>query len=63
MGHKMTHVNGLPTVVAGYDDDLKTSVEYFREDDGAWDDHEDDLEFGRWAYGMPSYLPMDLVTC
>ena len=46
-------------VVGGYDDDLKKSVEYFI--DGAWEDHPAELEFGRWAYGMPNYIPQDMV--
>ena len=46
-------------MVGGYDDDLKKSVEYFV--DGAWEDHPAELEFGRWAYGMPNYIPQDMV--
>ncbi len=45
MGHKMTHINGVPAAIAGYNDDLMRSVEFF--EDGAWRIVQQDLEFGR----------------
>ncbi len=45
MGHKMTHIDGLPVVIGGYNDDLMKSIEFF--EDGAWRVAEQELDFGR----------------
>ncbi len=45
MGHKMTHIDGLPVVIGGYNDDLMRSIEFF--EDGAWRVAEQELDFGR----------------
>ena len=47
----MTHIDGMPAVVGGYEDSIKTSIELF--DGSSWVLHPDQLTFGRWAYGMP----------
>ncbi len=41
----MTHIDGVPAVVGGYNDDLITSAEFF--EDGAWRISQQGLEFGR----------------
>ncbi len=46
MGHKMTHVDGSPVVIGGYLAELLEGVEYFT-DGGDWENHPDELEFGR----------------
>ncbi len=45
MGHKMTHIDGVPAVLAGYNDDLMTSVEFL--ENGAWRIGSQHLEYGR----------------
>ncbi len=45
MGHKMTHIDGVPAVLGGYNDDLITSVEFL--ENGTWRIGSQHLEFGR----------------
>jgi len=61
MGHKMTHIDGRPVVIGGYEERVLAGVEYWTGD--GWEFHQEELEFERWAYGMPSYIPKDKVTC
>lgn len=61
MGHKMTHIDGQPAVVGGYESSLKDEIELFNGVE--WVQHPDKLTYPRWAYGMPSYVPMSVITC
>ena len=61
MGAKMVIMNGKPTVIGGYYTDLLESIEEF--DGTSWTMRSDQLNFGRYLYGMPSTLPEDLFAC
>jgi hypothetical protein len=61
MGHKMAWIDGMPAVVGGYTTDLKRTIELW--DGTQWVMHPQELSFGRWAFGMPSYLPKSEIAC
>ena len=61
MGHKMAWVDGMPAVIGGYDISLKAEIEIF--DGEQWISHPTKLFTGRYAYGLPRYIPNDQVTC
>ena len=61
MGHGMTHIDGYPAVIGGYNSQLLDGIELW---DGAnWIAHPDRLTYARWAYGMPAYVPMADISC
>ncbi len=62
-GHRMTHVDGYAYVVAGYDTSLKCSAELWDESSHQWIDHLNDLQYCRWVFGLPTYVPKTEITC
>eukprot|EP00095_Tigriopus_kingsejongensis_P008030 maker-scaffold630_size122347-snap-gene-0.14 protein:Tk08030 transcript:maker-scaffold630_size122347-snap-gene-0.14-mRNA-1 annotation:"ig domain-containing protein" len=61
MGHKMTWVDGKVTAIGGYLESLLNDVETF--DGTAWTVRPNTLKFGRWAFGLPDYLPNGNFAC
>jgi len=61
MGFKMTHLDGKPAAIGGYNTDLLAECEMYSVD--AWEEHPSGLVNDRWAYGMPRYVPADLIGC
>ena len=60
MGHKMTVLNGKPTVIGGYDTSEVSSIEEF--DGTNWKLRGENLVFATYVYGSPDVIPED-VAC
>lgn len=58
---KMVDVGGKPTVIGGYSDGTLHTIEEF--DGDKWVVRPDQLHDERYAYGMPSFLPENVVKC
>ena len=60
MGHKMTILNGKPTVIGGYDTSELSSIEEF--DGTNWVERPERLPFATFVYGSPDVIP-EKVGC
>jgi len=61
MRMKMVDVSEVPTVIGGYYNSLLDTIEEF--DGKSWTLRDKKLHYARYAYGMPSFIPENMLKC
>ena len=60
MGHKMTIINGKPTVIGGFDHGELNTIEEF--DGTSWNLRAEKISFASYVFGSPDEIPEN-VSC